>query len=171
MWWLRSRMMGPLGMFVEENIGQWGDVWDPIVPYIWHFVEDWMLKKIFASEYFLFWSLHYELLHAYSQLYPMVSFSALCCGGVGWRVSGPTPTECLGECYSTFVVEGNQSWNIWHDVGQVSLRWVTLCRPEWNLFEFGRCRPIAMTIGVYDSFLWKWLFDFLDPFVSLTGGE
>ena len=69
-----------------------------------------------------------------------VSFSALCCGGVGWRVSGPTPTECLGECYSTFVAEGNQSWNIWHEVGQVSLRWVTLSSTS---MKFVRIRKVS----------------------------
>ena len=49
---------GPWEMFVEENISQWGDLWDRNlhrglvwkISDMWHFVEGLMLKKIFAPE-------------------------------------------------------------------------------------------------------------------------
>jgi hypothetical protein len=65
---------------------------------------------------------------------------------------------------ASFAFERSKSWNIRRDVGQISLRWWRFRRPVWNLFLCWRCRPITILVGVYDSFLWKWLFDFLDLF-------
>ena len=74
--------------------------------------------------------------------------------------------EPIVRVSASFAVERSQSWNIWHDVGQVSLRWVKL---SWTRVNFVPMRKVSsgiMFISVYDSFLWKWLFNFLNLFGS-----
>ena len=74
------------------------------------------VEGIICPEVFSILKYHFWIAHAF---HSSIAAEALAGGLAAQR----EPSACVS---ATFVVEKNQSWSIWHGVGQVSLRWVTL---------------------------------------------
>jgi hypothetical protein len=74
------------------------------------------VEGIICPEVFSILKCHFWIAHAF---HSSIAAEAL----AGRLAAQREPSACVS---ATFVVEKNQSWSIWHGVGQVSLRWVTL---------------------------------------------